>query len=163
MIIWSHRDSFCISVLHFHYDDVIMGLMASQVISLTIVYSTVCSCTDQRKHQSSASLAFVREIHRGPVNFPHKGPVTREMFPCDHVCMIKGVWVHKLNRVTILVALMMIQILQSGHTLTYVTTAELQSHMPNNDMTFSKVRKISAYFLCVKSDLSPQCGFPRVQ
>ena len=41
----------------------------------------------QRKHQSSASLAFVRRIHRGPVNSPHKGPVTRKMFPFDDVIM----------------------------------------------------------------------------
>ena len=47
-----------------HYDDVIMGAMASQVTSLTIVYSTVYSGSNQRKHQSSASLAFVRGIHR---------------------------------------------------------------------------------------------------
>ena len=42
---------------------------------------------DQRKHQSSASLAFVWGIHRGPVNSPHKGPVTRKMFPLDDVIM----------------------------------------------------------------------------
>ena len=47
-----------------HYSDVIMGVMASQITSLTIVYSTVYSGADQRKHQSSASLAFVRGIHR---------------------------------------------------------------------------------------------------
>ena len=41
----------------------------------------VCSGADQRKHQSSASLAFVRGIHRSAVNSPHKGPVTRKMFP----------------------------------------------------------------------------------
>ena len=40
-----------------------------------------------RKYQSSMSLAFVRRIHRWPVNFPHKGPVTRKMFPFDHVIM----------------------------------------------------------------------------
>ena len=57
-----------------------MSAMASQINSLTIVYSTVYSGADQRKHQSSASLAFVREIHRWPVNSPHKGPVTRKMF-----------------------------------------------------------------------------------
>ena len=51
----------------FHYDDVIMGAMAYQITSLTIVYSTVYSVEDQRKHQSSASLAFVRRIHRRPV------------------------------------------------------------------------------------------------
>ena len=71
-----------------HYDDVIMGTIASQITSLTIVYSTVYSGADQSKHQSSASLAFVWGIHRGPVNSPHKWPVTRKMFPFDDVIMI---------------------------------------------------------------------------
>ena len=71
-----------------HYDDVIMDSIASQITSLTIVYSTVHSGTNQRKHQSSASLAFVWEIHRWPVNFPHKWPVTRKMFPFDDVFML---------------------------------------------------------------------------
>ena len=71
-----------------HYDDVIMGTIASQIASLTIVYSTVYSGADQSKHQSSASLAFVWGIHRGPVNSPHKWPVTRKMFPFDDVIMI---------------------------------------------------------------------------
>ena len=69
------------------YDDVIMTMLASQITSLTVVYSIVHSGVNQRKHQSSASLAFVREIHRGPVNFPHKWPVTRKMFPFDDVIM----------------------------------------------------------------------------
>ena len=43
--------------------------------------------TQKRKHQSSASLAFVRGIHRGPVNSPHKWPVKRKMFPFDDVFM----------------------------------------------------------------------------
>ena len=55
-----------------HYGDVIMGAIAFQITSLTIVYSTVYSDADQRKHQSSASLAFVWGIHREPVNSPHK-------------------------------------------------------------------------------------------
>ena len=71
-----------------HYNDVILGVMASQITSLTIVYSTVYSGADQRKYQSSASLAFVRGIHRGPVNSPHKWPVTRKMFPFDDVIMV---------------------------------------------------------------------------
>ena len=66
-----------------HYNDVIMSLMVSQITSLTTVYLTVYLGTDQRKHQSSASLAFVRGIHRWQVNSPHKGPVTRKMFPFD--------------------------------------------------------------------------------
>ena len=64
-----------------------MGAMASQITSLTIVYSTVYSDADQRKRQSSASLAFVWGIHQGPVNSPHKWPVTRKMFPFDDVIM----------------------------------------------------------------------------
>ena len=66
-----------------HYGDVIMGAMASQITSLTIVYSTVYSDADQRKHQGSASLAFV---WGRPVN-SHKWPVTRKMFPFDDVIM----------------------------------------------------------------------------
>ena len=70
-----------------HYSDVIMVAMASQITSLTIVYSTIYSGADQRKHQSSPSLAFVWGIHRWPVNSPHKEPVTRKMFPFDDVIM----------------------------------------------------------------------------
>ena len=70
-----------------HFNDVKMGVMASQITSLTSFYSTVYSGVDQRKHQSSASLAFVWGIHRGPVNSPHKWPVTRKMFPFDDVIM----------------------------------------------------------------------------
>ena len=68
-----------------HYSDVIMGAMASQITSLTIVYLIVYSGADQRKHQNFASLAFVGGIHRSPVNHLHKGPVTRKMFPFDDV------------------------------------------------------------------------------
>ena len=67
-----------------------MSAMASQITSLTIVYSAVYSGADQRKPQSSASLAFVWGIHRGPVNCPHKGPVTQKMFPFDDVIMWHG-------------------------------------------------------------------------
>ena len=63
--------------------------MASQITSLMIVYSTVYSGADQRKGQSFAPLAFVRGIHRWPVNSPHKGPVTRKFFPFDEVTMTK--------------------------------------------------------------------------
>ena len=65
------------------YSDVTMGAIASEITSLMIVYPTVYSGTDQRKHQRSASLAFVR----WPVNSPHKWPVTRKVFPFDDVIM----------------------------------------------------------------------------
>ena len=64
-----------------------MGMIASQITSLTIVYSTVYSDADQWKLQSSMSLAFVRGIHWSPLNSPHKWPVTRKMFPFDDVIM----------------------------------------------------------------------------
>ena len=69
------------ATVRFESDYVIMSAMASQIAHVSIVNSTVCSGADQRKHQSSASLAFVRGIHRWSVNSPHKGPVTRKMFP----------------------------------------------------------------------------------
>ena len=61
-----------------------MAAIASQITSLTIVYSTVYSDADQRKHQSSTSLAFVRGIHRGLMNSPHKWPVSGK---CFHLMM----------------------------------------------------------------------------
>ena len=64
----------------FHYNDVILSAMASQITSLMTVNQTVYSGAD-KKNQSSASLAFVRGIHRWRVNSPHKGPVTRKMLP----------------------------------------------------------------------------------
>ena len=62
--------------------------VTSQITSLTIVYSTVYSGTDQRKHQNSASLAFERGIHR----WPHNGPVMRKMFPFDDVIIYSILW-----------------------------------------------------------------------
>ena len=78
----------CSDLTRTHYNDVIMSTMASQITSPTVVYLTVYTSADQRKHHSSASLAFVRGIHRGPVNSPHKGPVTQKMFPFDDVIIL---------------------------------------------------------------------------
>ena len=89
-----------VAVLMIHYCDVIMGAMTSKITSLTIVYSTIHSGGDQRKHQSSASLAFVRGIHRWPVNSPHKWPVTRKMF---------SIWWH--HHVMIMVLLLLLRML----------------------------------------------------
>ena len=62
-----------------------MCAMASQITSLTVVYSTVYSGADQIYIKSPASLAFVRGIHRWPVNSPHRWPVMRKMFQFDDV------------------------------------------------------------------------------
>ena len=79
-IIWRFLKNTCTLYSVKHFNDVIMTAMASQITSLAIVYSSVYSGADQRKHQSSGSLAFKRGIHRGPVNSPHKWPVARKTF-----------------------------------------------------------------------------------
>ena len=81
-----------------HYNDVVKSTIASQITSLTIVYSTVYSGAGQRNHQSSALLAFVRGIHRWPMNSPHKWPITRKMFPFDDVIMMEHYYSQKGNQ-----------------------------------------------------------------
>ena len=70
-----------------HHSDVIMGVKSSQITGVSIVCSTYCPGAYQRKHQSSASLAFVRGIHRWPVDSPHKRPVTQIICPFDDAIM----------------------------------------------------------------------------
>ena len=89
---WNLEFCCCFALVDFvrtaaQYGDVIMSTTASQITSLTIVYLTVYSGADQRKRQGSASLAFVRGIHRRLVNSPQKVPVTRKIFPFDDVIM----------------------------------------------------------------------------
>ena len=72
-----------------HYDDIVMGTIASQITSLTIVYLTVYSDADQRKHQSSALLATWVGNSPVPGEFPAQRPVTRKMSPFDDVIMVK--------------------------------------------------------------------------
>ena len=77
-----------IDVFADHYSDVIINAMASQITGFSIAYSIVCPGADESKHQSSASLAFVRGTHRWPLDSPHKAPVKRKMFPFDDVIII---------------------------------------------------------------------------
>ena len=83
-----------LTALLFHYNNVIMGAIAPQITSPTTVYSIVYSDADQRKHQSSTSLTSVWGIHRGPVNSPHKWPVTRKMCAvCNNMLHMKS-WIY---------------------------------------------------------------------
>ena len=75
-----------------HYNDTVMGAMASQITGVSIVSSTVRSGTHQRKYQRPASLAFVRGIHQWPVDSPHKRPVTQKIFPFDDVIMFTRIF-----------------------------------------------------------------------
>ena len=79
-----------------------MSTVASQITSISIVYSTDCSDADQ----SSMLLAFVRGIHQWPVNSPHKGPVAWKMFPFDDVIMEAWTNVSYLQLVVDLLVLM---------------------------------------------------------
>ena len=88
-IIWK-----CLSSLRSIYNGVILGAIASQITSLKIVYWTIYSDAGQRKHQSSASLAFVRGIHRRPVNSPHKGPVARKFSNGVSISTKFTIWLH---------------------------------------------------------------------
>ena len=123
-----------------------MSAMVSQITGVLIVHSTVYSDTDQRKHQSFASLAFVRGIHRSPVNSPHKGPVTQKPFPFDDVIMSH-------------IAIKDIPQIACGHEIWNVVVrskADLLSFVPN------KLYVISCYIrTCHKNNglgFDPQCA-----
>ena len=75
-----------IVALHWRHN----GRNGVSITNLTSVYWTVCSGEDQRKHQISASLAFVWGIHRWPVNYSHKWTIARKMFPLDDITMMKS-------------------------------------------------------------------------
>ena len=82
------------SYINNHYIDVIMTTMASQIISLAVVYSTVYSDADQRKHQSSASLAFVWGIHRDRWIPRTKGLLRGK---CFHLMTSSWIWLLKID------------------------------------------------------------------
>ena len=82
-----HWSYIFLALTHRHCNDIIRSVMAYQITTLTIVYTTVYSGADQRKHQSSTLLAFVRGIHQSPVSSPHKGSAMRKMLPFDDVIM----------------------------------------------------------------------------
>ena len=83
------------------YSDVIMTAMTSQITGIPVVCSTVCSGAYQGKYQSSAWLAFVKGIHRSPVDSPHKGPVTRKMLLFDDVIMSSLLLANKYVRLSV--------------------------------------------------------------
>ena len=76
-----------------HCSGFMMSAMVSPITGVLIVYLTVCSGVYPRKHQSSTSLAFMRAIHRWPVNIPHKRPVTRKMFHFMTSSLITVIWI----------------------------------------------------------------------
>ena len=73
---------------HYHCCDVIRSAMAFLIPGVSFVCSIICFGADQRKHQSSTSLAFLRGNLRWPMDSPHKRPVTRKMFPFNDVIMM---------------------------------------------------------------------------
>ena len=86
---WHHRT--------WHYSIAMISAMVSHITGVSIVWSIVCSGTDQGNHQSYASWAFVSGNHRWLVISPHKGPVKRKTFPLDDVIMIRIGFSHGLS------------------------------------------------------------------
>ena len=117
--------------LALQYSDAITSAMAFQITYVLIISSTDCCGSYQRKHRSSASLAFVRGIHRWPVDFPYKGPVVRK---CFHL-MTSSCW-HTFSNM--------------------LTTIYQQSLCGSADSTFipRKASQSSLYFLHVQPPLS---------
>ena len=117
-----------------------MNTMACQTTGVSIVCSTVCSGADQRKHQNSASLAFVMGIQRWPVDSPHKGLVTRKMFPFVDVIIIPadhgGVTIAAF--VDIYPLLTFAWSLESQSCFTCVSAAEVRLHLSNMNVIISK-------------------------
>ena len=104
---------------HSIYCVIIMSAMAFQITNLTIVYSTVYSGADQRKHPNSMSLAFVWGIHLWPVNSAHKGPVTRKMLPFDDVSMSWGQFQLEMLKISSLDWVWKLLIYQHMHSLVF--------------------------------------------
>ena len=123
-----------------HHSDIIMSTMASQITSLIIVYWAVYSSADQRKHRGSVSLAFVRGIHRWPVNSPHKVPVTRKMFSFDDVSMCYWLVVIQSHRVTTV----------------YVQYSSIFIHENAFENVVYKVKAILSRLWCVLNGVSSQ-------
>ena len=83
-------------LIFYHYNDVMMTAMASQITSLTMFTQRFIQAQINENTKASRHWRhFVKGIHRWPVNSPHEGPVTREVFPFDDVIMMTGIYRHK--------------------------------------------------------------------
>ena len=126
-----------------------MGAIASQITSLTIVYSTFYSDPDQSKHQSSGSLAFVWGI-QWPANSRHKGSVTRKMFPF-HEEIIPISW---LMRVPDCYLFMSATNDASENNLTYIVSTAYACYWPMEHQSYLRQVKLTPWQL-MSSILEP--------
>ena len=133
--------------------------MASQITDVLNVCSIVYSGTDQRKHQSSASLALVRGIHRWPVNSPHKEPVTWKMFPFDDVIIAypKGRGVRCIMCIESIISVAVKSLLydMKCHVKLGHLTPEFVTVLNTSDIPFQHKADFTWASWCFKS-LSPQ-------
>ena len=129
------------------YITVTIIAMASQIIDVSIVYSTFCSCADQRKHQSLVSLALVRGIHRWPVDSPHQRPVTRKMFPFDDVIMRPG---YRANAVySRYIAVTFVYSTRIRHTITIAPNNFYpDNNNPRVEVDLISIRRVSVWSIC---------------
>ena len=139
---------------HEHYHDVIMGAIASQITNLTIVFLAVYPDADQRKHQSSASLAFVRGIHRGPVNSPHKWPVSGKFFH-----MMASSWSPEAVRldVEIVVSLWSLTVASVAPNIQFHDDGTKWKHFPRY---FPFVRHSNGVYICCRTFICERSNLP---
>ena len=116
---------------------------------------TVRSGAVQRKHQSS--LAFVRGIHRWAANSPHKGPVTRKMFPLDNVvmsCSSSECWIFWKNKIYICILYYISTLIWQRHVKLFLMKIKRPPYIVNlmvaNDLVMQAVRSQQPW--CVYQD-----------
>ena len=149
-----HASSSIWQWLCFPYNNVIMSAMASHITNLTIVYSTVYSGTDERKHQISASLALVSRNHQWPVNSPHKGPVTRKMFPLDNLVLSCFV-LHPIDAAMLANAILSICVREMDKWLTVIYQDKYMGNMVANAIYMHVCIGTKLYLTWCKS--APNC------
>ena len=136
-----------------------------QITSLTIVYSTFYLGTHERKHQSSAPLAFLRGVHRWTVNSPYKWPVTRNMFPFDDVIMqfcFICVYHHSMSVTVIIQNTQFLNELISTCCENYRTSISIKNAVQNPSLWhfFNIVISVSTNKLNEKNDVGDPCLTP---
>ena len=119
---WRHNERNVVSN-HQPHDCLLNRLFKAQAEEIT---QPIIQGADRRKHQSSASLAFVSGIHRWPVNSPYKGPVTQKKLPFDDVIMVQLITVQLASWQTSLVHVFVVQVCEHrvGHVVTGVCLGE---------------------------------------
>ena len=104
----------------YHYNDVIMSTMTSQITSFAIVYSTVYLMRISKKTSTPRVTGLCEGNSPLTGGFRHKGSVTRKMFPFDDVIMLHALRRHLLAQLEVprnfALSRLLFQMISSDHT-----------------------------------------------